>query len=47
MNAHKASASPRAGRVPGEAKRAHVEIIIEEKKVEKIKKVSKKAETKW
>jgi len=42
MNAHKASASPRSGRTPGEAKRAHVEIVIEEKKIEKKQYVSKK-----
>jgi len=35
MNAHKAPPSPRTGRIPGEAKRAHVEVIVEEKKVEK------------
>lgn len=46
MNAHKAPPSPRSGRVAGEAKRAHVEIIIEERKVEKKKYVSKKKEVK-
>ncbi len=35
MNAHRAPPSPRGGRVPGEAKRAHVEIVVEEKEVKK------------
>jgi large subunit ribosomal protein L22 len=42
MNAHRAPPGPRAGRTPGEAKRAHVEIIVEEKKVEKKKYTPKK-----
>jgi large subunit ribosomal protein L22 len=32
---HRAAAGPRSGRTDGEAKRAHVEIVIEQKKVEK------------
>jgi len=44
MNAHKAPSSPRTGRIPGEAKRAHVEVVVEEKKIEK--KVREKKETK-
>jgi len=35
MCAHRAPAIRRGGRVPGEAKRAHVEIVVEEKSVEK------------
>ncbi len=35
MNAHRAPPQPRGGRTPGEGKRAHVEIVLEEKKVEK------------
>ncbi len=35
MSANRAPAGPRAGRIPGEAKRAHVEIVIEEKQEEK------------
>ena len=42
MNAHRAPATPRGGRTPGEAKRAHVEVVIEEKKVEKKKYTGKK-----
>lgn len=32
---HRAPAGGRSGRTPGEAKRAHVEIVIEQRKVEK------------
>lgn len=40
---HRAPASPRGGRTAGEAKRAHVEIIIEEREaVKEIKRESKK-----
>jgi large subunit ribosomal protein L22 len=41
MNVHRASAGPRGGRTAGEAKRAHVEIVVEEKKVEKKQYVKK------
>ena len=43
MNAHRAPPGQRAGRVPGESKRAHVEVVIEEKKVEKKKYTGKKS----
>ncbi len=39
--AHIAPAGPRGGRTAGEAKKAHVEIIIEEKEVEKKKETKK------
>ena len=42
MNAHRAPAGRRAGRTPGEAKRAHVEIIVEEKKIEKKERTARK-----
>jgi large subunit ribosomal protein L22 len=43
MNAHRAPSAGRGGRTAGQAKRAHVEIIVEEKKVEKKKYTPKKA----
>lgn len=35
MNSHRAPAHPRTGRVAGEAKRAHVEVVLAERSVEK------------
>ena len=37
MNAHRAPSGPQGGIVPGESKRAHVEVILQEKKLEKKK----------
>lgn len=45
MNAHKAVSSPRGGRVAGEGKRAHVEIVVEERKIiKKERKIRKSQE---
>ena len=35
ISAHRAPPGRRAGRVAGEAKRAHIEVVVEEKKIEK------------
>jgi large subunit ribosomal protein L22 len=45
MNVHRAAPGARSGRTAGEAKRAHVEIVVEERKVEK-KQYVKKVKTK-
>ena len=37
MNSHRAPESPRSGRSPGATKRAHVEIVVAERKVEEKK----------
>jgi large subunit ribosomal protein L22 len=42
MNAHRAPPQPRGGRVPGEGKMAHVEIVVEELKKEEKKAVKSK-----
>lgn len=42
MVAYRAPPSPRAGRVPGEGERAHVEIVLEERKIVKKERRSKK-----
>jgi ribosomal protein L22 len=42
MIAQRGPAIPRGGRVPGEGKRAHIEIVLEEKQVVKKEHVSKK-----
>lgn len=50
MNAHRAPSHPRSGRTPGEAKRAHVEVVVEAKSeqssAEKTKQKSNKKERK-
>ena len=42
LNANRAQGFPRGGRIPGTPKGAHVEIVIEEKKVEKKQRTAKK-----
>lgn len=45
MNSHRAASGGRGGRTDGEAKRAHVEVVVEERKLEK-KEAKSRKETK-